>query len=222
MNKKLFSFWNDYISSLVTSIEKSNFKNLSKASDLILKTIERKKTIYVCGNGGSAAISNHYICDYMKFLRQNSKLRPRIISLSSRLKTITAIANDINYDQIFKYQAESLFNHNDLLIAISSSGNSPNIREVVKYSKKKKVKVIGFCGFKGGYLKRNSDIAVHVPINNYGVSEDANHILMHVIMQFLAKNSWTKNYILFLSLFNFLTLFIFSWRILFFFSDGFS
>ena len=150
MNKKLFSFLNDYISSLVTSIEKSNFKNLSKALDLILKTIERKKTIYVCGNGGSAAISNHYICDYMKFLRQNSKLRPRIISLSSSLETITAIANDINYDQIFKYQAESLFNHNDLLIAISSSGNSPNIREVVKYSKKKKVNVIGFCVFKGG------------------------------------------------------------------------
>ncbi len=189
MAKKFIPFFNDYISALVTSIQNSNLESIEKASDLILKTVKRNNTIFVCGNGGSAAISNHYICDYLKFLREKSKLKPKIISLSSNIETITAISNDLSYDQIFKYQAESLFNRNDLLIAISSSGNSSNIKEVVKFSKKKKVKVIGFCGFKGGFLKKNSDIAVHVSAQNYGISEDAHHILMHIIMQFLS----TKN-----------------------------
>ena len=139
----------------------------------------------MCGNGGSAAIANHYICDYLKFLRQHSKLKPKVISLSSNLETITAISNDFNYDQIFRYQAESLFEKNDLLIVISSSGNSRNVKEVVKFSKKKGVKVIGFSGFDGGYLKRNSDISIHIKANNYGISEDSHHILMHLILQYL-------------------------------------
>ena len=118
-------------------------------------------------------------------MRQNSNFKPRVISLSNNIETITAISNDINYDQIFKYQAESLFEKNDLLIAISSSGNSNNIREVVKFSKKKEVKVIGFSGFDGGFLKKNSDISIHIPANNYGITEDAHHILMHIILQYL-------------------------------------
>ena len=78
-----------------------------------------------------------------------------------------------------------LFEKNDLLLIISSSGNSKNIKEVVKYSKKKGVKVIGFSGFKGGYLKNHSDISVHIPADNYGISEDSHHILMHIIIQYL-------------------------------------
>ena len=164
---------------------KSDIKNIQKAALEIKKTSERKNTIFVCGNGGSAAISNHYVCDYLKFLRQHSNLRPKIISLSSTIETITAISNDIKYDQIFKYQAESLFEKNDLLIVISSSGNSKNIKEVLKYAKKKSVKTIGFSGFKGGYLKKNCNISIHVNAMNYGISEDAHHILMHVILQYL-------------------------------------
>mgnify|MGYP001215468001 FL=1 len=118
-------------------------------------------------------------------MRQHTKLKPKVISLSSNLETITAISNDLNYDQIFKYQAESLFEKNDLLLIISSSGNSKNVKEVIKYSKKKGVKVIGFSGFKGGYLKKHSDISVHIPADNYGISEDSHHILMHVILQYL-------------------------------------
>ena len=76
-----------------------------------------------------------------------------------------------------------------MLIAVSSSGNSKNIKEVVKFSKKKGVKVIGFSGFNGGFLKKNSDISIHIPANNYGISEDAHHILMHIILQYLISNS---------------------------------
>ena len=91
---------------------------LSKDIDETIQRIEKKLKkggkILFCGNGGSAAISNHYVCDYLKFLRQHTNLKPKVISLSSNLETITAISNDFNYDQIFKYQAESLFEKNDL------------------------------------------------------------------------------------------------------------
>ena len=158
MKNNIKYFLDNYLKTLNNSILKSNIKNIERAAMEIKKASENKKTIFVCGNGGSAAISNHYVCDYLKFLRQHSKLRPKVISLSSTIETITAISNDLSYDQVFKYQAESLFEKNDLLIIISSSGNSKNIKEVLKFAKKKRVKIIGFSGFNGGYLKKNSDI----------------------------------------------------------------
>jgi len=185
MKKNFENFLNIYLTDLTTSIKKSNIKSIESVSSHIIKTVNNRGTIYVCGNGGSAAISNHYVCDYLKFLRQHSKLKPKVVSLSSNIEIITAISNDINYDQIFKYQAENLFEKKDLLIIISSSGNSKNIKEVLKYAKKKGVKVVGFSGFDGGFLKKNSDISVHIPAKNYGVTEDSHHILMHVILQFL-------------------------------------
>mgnify|MGYP000867427434 FL=1 len=185
MKKNFEKFLETYLSNLINSIKSSKIKQIEKASLKILETVKKKGTIFVCGNGGSAAISNHYVCDYLKFLRQHTKLKPKIISLSSNIETITAISNDFNYDQVFKYQAESLFEKNDLLIIISSSGNSKNVKEVVKYSKKKGVKIIGFSGFNGGYLKKHSDISIHIPADNYGISEDSHHILMHVILQYL-------------------------------------
>lgn len=188
MRSNIKEFLQDYIEILSKKILNSNIDNLEKAAKAISSAAKTNRTIFVCGNGGSAAISNHYVCDYLKFLRQHSKLKPKVISLSSSIETITAIGNDFSYDQIFKYQAESLFEKNDLLIIISSSGNSKNIVEVLKYAKKKKVKTIGFSGFNGGYLKSNSDISININTLNYGMSEDSHHILMHVILQYLIKN----------------------------------
>ena len=185
MKKKFQNFLKEYLSKLTNSINLTNIGELEKAAVKIVETTKKKRTIYVCGNGGSAAISNHYVCDYLKFLRQHTKLKPKVISLSSNIETITAISNDFNYDQVFKYQAESLFEKNDLLIIISSSGNSKNVKEVVKFAKKKGVKIIGFSGFDGGYLKKNCDISIHINANNYGISEDSHHILMHIILQYL-------------------------------------
>ena len=185
MKKNFESFLNKYLAELIGSIKQIDLKSVEKISNSIIKTVKKKGTIYICGNGGSAAISNHYVCDYMKFLRQHSTLKPKVVSLSSNIEIITAISNDISYDQIFKYQAENLFEKKDLLIIISSSGNSKNIKEVLKYANKKGVNVIGFSGFDGGFLKKNSNISVHIPSKNYGISEDSHHILMHAILQFL-------------------------------------
>lgn len=195
MNLDFNSFLNNYLSNLIKTISSSNIKNIYQASLAIKNASKKRKTILVCGNGGSAAIANHYVSDYLKFLRQNSSLRPKIISLSNSVETITAIGNDINFDQIFKYQAESLSEKGDLLIVISSSGNSKNIREVIKYAKQKGLLVIGFSGFRGGYVKKHSDISVHINTQSYGATEDAYHILMHVMLLFIIKmlNKEQKN-----------------------------
>ena len=188
MKNNIKVFLSKYLSNLNSSILNIDFANLKKAAQEIKLASKKKRTIFVCGNGGSAAISNHYVCDYLKFLRQHTNLKPKILSLSNNVETITAISNDLRNDLIFRYQAESLFEKNDLLILISSSGKSKNIKEILKFAKKKKVKTVGFSGFDGGYLRKNCDISIHINAKNYGISEDAHHILMHVMLQYLIKS----------------------------------
>tara|TARA_B100001029_G_scaffold74413_1_gene60775 strand:- start:790 stop:1371 length:582 start_codon:yes stop_codon:yes gene_type:complete len=188
----LNTFFKKYTNNLNIAITNINIKNLNLASKLILDVIKKGKTIYVCGNGGSAAIANHYVCDFIKYFRQRSKFSPKIVSLSNSIETITAIANDMNYKYIFKYQLESLYKKGDILLIISSSGNSENVKEVLKFANKKKIKTIGFSGFKGGYLNKNSNISLHVKAMNYGISEDSHHVLMHIILQYLIEAAKNK------------------------------
>tara|TARA_E500000178_G_C16962625_1_gene726797 strand:+ start:352 stop:933 length:582 start_codon:yes stop_codon:yes gene_type:complete len=185
--KKIDNFFNNYLNNITKSLLMVDKKKLNKAANEILKTIKRKRTIFVCGNGGSAAISNHYICDFLKYLRQKTNLKPKIISLSNSIETLTAISNDLDYRYVFSYQAESLCEKNDLILIISSSGNSKNILEILKFSKKNKIKTIGFSGFSGGKLRSGCDISVHVNVKNYGIAEDSHHILMHIILQYIIE-----------------------------------
>ncbi|MFL2896535.1 MAG: SIS domain-containing protein [Candidatus Pelagibacter sp.] len=188
----LNTFFKKYTNNLNIAITNINIKNLNLASKLILDVIKKGKTIYVCGNGGSAAIANHYVCDFIKYFRQRSKFSPKIVSLSNSIETITAIANDMNYKYIFKYQLESLYKKGDILLIVSSSGNSENVKEVLKFANKKKIKTIGFSGFKGGYLNKNSNISLYVKAMNYGISEDSHHVLMHIILQYLIEAAKNK------------------------------
>tara|TARA_B100000989_G_C19519538_1_gene463441 strand:- start:829 stop:1437 length:609 start_codon:yes stop_codon:yes gene_type:complete len=193
------SFYQEYILKLSKILNSLNIDNIYKASDLIVKTIRKNNYIYVCGNGGSAAIADHYVCDFFKQLSKYTKLKTKIRSLNSDQYLISAISNDISYDQIFKIQAERYIKKGDILILISSSGNSQNIKNVLKFAKKNKIKTIGFSNFNGGFLKKYSDISIHSEIKNYGIGEDINHILMHLLMQFIAMrnlNRKNKNIIL--------------------------
>ena len=185
--KKINNFINEYVNNLSNSILSTNMNSLNLVAEIILKSIKQNQKIFVCGNGGSAAIANHYVVDFLKFFRERTNYSPKMISLSDNVETITAISNDMDYKYIFSYQAQSLCNKNDLIIIISSSGNSKNVIELLKFSKKNKIKTIGFSGFNGGYLKKNADISVHIRADNYGISEDAHHILMHGLLQYLIK-----------------------------------
>ena len=188
------SYAEDYLNSLANVSKKIDFNMINKLSDLLLDYYLSESNIFVCGNGGSAAISNHFLCDHLKSTSTNTNLLPKIISLSSSMELITAIANDIQYDEIFAFQLSRLGKKGDCLITISSSGNSKNIINAIKWAKKNKLKTISLNGFNGGKAKKLSDLSINVPSNNYGIIEDLHQSIMHILSQSLRmQNSNRKN-----------------------------
>lgn len=196
--KNIDDYCNDYFDELNKSFDKKARDNLKKIVIFLEKNYKSKNNIFVCGNGGSAAIANHFECDHKKILSDTKKINPRIISLCSNNALITAISNDFSYYQVFEKQLEYLGNKNDILITISSSGNSENIINVIKFAKKKSIKVISFTGFNGGRSKKICNLNLHVNSNNYGVIENLHHAYMNIISQYiklkLLSNKEIKKY----------------------------
>jgi phosphoheptose isomerase len=153
-----------------------------------------KKNIYVAGNGGSAAIANHFLCDFNKGIKISSKkiLKPKIISLCNSIEIMTAISNDIGYDKVFSFQLENYAKAEDCLICISSSGQSKNIIEAINFAKKKRVTIILFQGFGKLNKKIKPDYCINLNYKNYGITEDVFQSLMHSISQNI-RFSYTKN-----------------------------
>ena len=158
---------------------------ITAAGRLIEERSTRGNMIFSCGNGGSAAIANHLVCDCMKGVRTGSTLHPRVHSLSSTIETITAIGNDIGYDEIFAYQLESLGQAGDVLITISSSGDSPNIVNAIATAANMNIATIAMTGFSGGRSSKGADINLHVDAHNYGIVEDIHQSIMHILAQHL-------------------------------------
>ena len=186
--KNLNLYFEDYFEDLNRSKKKIDTGNLRNIIKIITSNYKKKKKIFVCGNGGSAAIANHFECDHKKILSETNKINPRIISLCSNNPLITAISNDISYNEVFKKQLEYLADKQDVLITISSSGNSENIIKAIKYAKSKKIKTLSFTGFDGGRAKKLSDYNIHVDSLNYGVVENLHHACMNIISQFIRNN----------------------------------
>jgi len=197
-NKKYLScrdFYIDYNNKLSQTFQNIHFDELVKITKLLEKKIRTKNQIFVCGNGGSASVSNHFLCDFNKGIKLSSKykLLPKVISLANSVELITAISNDISFKEIFKHQLENLGNKNDIIFIFSSSGKSPNILEVVKLAHKKKIDVISIIGFgDNSYLKKNSRFYINLNTKNYGLTEDLFQSVMHMISQFL-KMKYIKN-----------------------------
>ena len=140
---------NNYINNLKIGIEKLNLLKLKKIEDIIFKKIKEDKKIFVCGNGGSASIANHFLCDFNKGIKLSSKnkLKPKIVSLSSNIESILAIANDISFNKIFSFQLDNYYTKGDIVILLSCSGSSPNILDALEYCKKRKIFAISLTGF---------------------------------------------------------------------------
>jgi len=168
---------------------------LAKAGALLAGAYAARKTIYVCGNGGSAAISNHLVCDHLKCIQTDTDLRPRVVSLAATIETITAVANDISYDEIFVYQLRTLADPGDVLISVSSSGDSENVVRACAWAKANDLAVIAMTGFAGGRTQGLADVNLHVTGDNYGVVEDTHQALMHILAQFIRQDHMTPDLI---------------------------
>lgn len=174
-----------YFKHLAAAAESVDSGALEASAQLLAERSAAGKMIFSCGNGGSAAIANHLVCDCMKGVRASSTLRPRVHSLSATVETITAIGNDFGYEQVFGFQLESLAQSGDVLVAISSSGDSPNIVNVLNRAREMNITSIAMTGFSGGRAALLADVSLHVNAHNYGVVEDVHQSLMHILAQYL-------------------------------------
>jgi len=177
----------DYVDAIRIAFSSLDSQQIHSAASCLEQAIKRNATIFVCGNGGSAGISNHFVCDHMKGVRTGTNLRPRVSSLSENIEIVTAIANDIGYENVFDFQLASVSSRGDVLVTISSSGNSPNILNALRWARGNGLTSIAMTGFDGGESRSFADISLHVDAQNYGVVEDVHQSLIHLLAQFLRQ-----------------------------------
>lgn len=169
--------------------------SVAEAARILARIYAGDGTVYSCGNGGSAAIANHLVCDHCKLVRTDTKLTPRVVSLSSNVEIITAIGNDISYDEIFTYQLRCHARPGDALITISASGNSENIVRAASWAKQNGILVISMTGFSGGRSALIADVNLHVAADNYGIIEDVHQSIMHLLAQYIRHAHMSHEYI---------------------------
>jgi phosphoheptose isomerase len=171
----------EYANALHDALLSVDSTQLVAATETLRKAYLTNRNVFVCGNGGSAAISQHFLCDHSKGVCFDTGLLPKVQCLASNVPLITALANDFSYEEIFSYQLKMKALAGDVLVVISSSGNSPNIIRALEQAKEMKLTTIALCGFSGGESAKQADIALHVQENNYGIVEDAHQSLMHIM-----------------------------------------
>ncbi len=184
-------FVEDYLEEAKGVLDSINIGDLESVVDLIWETYKKNKTIYIFGNGGSAAIATHFASDLNSTTLGHRKdfkgKRLKAISLTTNISELTAWANDAGYEKIFSGPLENFVEQDDLVMAISSFGNSANVIEAVKLAKKKGAKSIGLTGMGGGKLKDVVDRCVVVDSDHYGQIEGTHSVLCHLITFYLAE-----------------------------------
>ncbi len=179
------SYLSDYSSALQNCLDSVSHEALSAASQLMRETRANGGRIFVGGNGGSAAIAEHLSCDWEKGCHLSGKKGLHVHCLTSNTALLTAISNDFGYAESFAYQLELAEpTPKDVVLLISSSGNSENVIKAAEMAQSKSCTIIGLTGFTGGKLKAMANISLHIPFENYGLVEDAHQVLMHVLAQF--------------------------------------
>ena len=181
-------FLSGYRSEVVEAFSAIDLYSVGCVLEAVLATRSRGSTIFVVGNGGSASTASHIATDFM--LGSGLSNPPlRVISLADNMASITATGNDHDFQQIFSRQLSKLAKSKDMLLAVSASGNSPNIVQCVAAAKDLDLLTVGFTGFDGGELARRVDLLVHVPtrIGAYGAVEDAHLMVNHMITEQLQR-----------------------------------
>lgn len=182
------AYWIAYLEETARAASSIDVVEIDRAASVLLDAYLRGATVFSCGNGGSAAIANHLHCDHLKGVRTSTDLVPRVVSLSSSIELITAIANDVAYGDIFSFQLQSQSRSGDVLVAISSSGSSPNIVQALVWARDHGMKTIALTGFDGGNAKQLADVVIHVECDNYGIVEDLHQATMHALAQYIRQS----------------------------------
>src|SRR5437867_502555 len=175
------NFPEQYRSKLLHTLQSIPLDKVEEAIRVLSRAREEKRSIFVCGNGGSASTASHFVCDMVKGASYGRETRFRIQALTDGLPTITAYSNDLSFEQIFVEQLRNFAQPGDVLIAISGSGNSPNVLRAVEYANSIGCYTIGLSGRDGGRLAPLSRLSIHVPEPHMGRIEDAHLQICHMI-----------------------------------------
>ncbi len=173
---------NEYLLLIERLVKEADRDAMQKAADLVYEAFKNDKTIFVAGNGGSAATANHFAADFGKNVVIGNEGRPRVMSLCTSVASMTAYANDEGYEYAFSRQMTNWAKEGDLLIVISASGNSPSVLEAAKLMHKRGGKVIAMTGFSGGKLRDMADVSMHTNDTHYESVEDIHSVFCHLIV----------------------------------------
>lgn len=160
---------------------------ISSLAQKIIETEQKGRNIYVMGNGGSAATASHWATDFSKTARVEGRPFIRCQSLSENMAYLTAIGNDISFDDCFSLQLQNVLKPNDMVILISGSGNSKNLIKAAHYAQKCKAYSVGVLGFNGGRLGSLVDLPILTPSEQYGVIEDIHMAIGHILTFYLKQ-----------------------------------
>ena len=184
---KFRTYIEEYLALEKRTIEILNMEAIDSALSLLEECLEQERTIYVFGNGGSSSTASHFQNDFNKGISEHTEKKFRFLCLNDNVPTVMAVANDIGFEEVFRFQLQGRVRPEDVIVAISGSGNSRNVLNAVEYAKEQGCKVIGLTGYDGGKLKELSDISLHAPVKSMQITEDIHMIFDHLMMSVFNK-----------------------------------
>lgn len=178
---------NEYVERLKNALSRFNKEEMNKFAELLLDTYLKDENIFIFGNGGSASTASHFATDINKGVSYGLEKRFKVIPLTDNLATITAYANDLSYEDIFVEQLKNFLRDGDLVIGISSSGNSKNVLKAIEYANSRGNITVGITGFDGGSLRKVATYSVNANVNDIQISEDIHMVLTHLAIKITRK-----------------------------------
>lgn len=175
------TFPQSYRADVLRAIETVDLEKVSRAIEILAQARAEERHIFVCGNGGSAATASHFACDLVKGASFNQPRRFRIMALTDSLPTLTAYSNDVGYESVFVEQLKNFAQPGDVVLAISGSGNSPNVLRALEYGNSIGCRTIALTGRNGGLLGPLAQLNIQVSNPHMGRIEDVHMIVTHMI-----------------------------------------
>jgi D-sedoheptulose 7-phosphate isomerase len=173
----------DYVARLRTALDSLSRDELTELGEILNRAYRNGKQVFTVGNGGSSSLASHMAADLAKNTIGSNMRRFRIMSLNENAAIVTALANDLGYENVFSEQLTNLIRAGDVLIVVSASGNSPNIIKAINYARAQSAEVVGLLGFDGGKAGELADLAIIVPSWDYGIVEDVHLIINHILVE---------------------------------------
>lgn len=182
-------FGQQYKSQLLRALETVDLEAVGQAIEILAQARARNRHIFVCGNGGSASTASHFVCDMVKGASFNRESRFRIMALTDSLPTITAYSNDVGYDCVFAEQLKNFAQAGDVFMAISGSGNSPNVVCAMDYANSIGCETIALTGRDGGKLGPMAKLQIRVAEPHMGRIEDGHMIVCHMLCYYFMESA---------------------------------